>query len=529
MADGERISGLQPWSITKAQWDGIASREPPGETPRDGSSPAGVPSDQDSATGVPPAFAGIAIGTAILFVIVSVGLANSKLSAWWTVAFVLLSAVLAAWCLHSIRRMRRAFREWGATHAMVWESHGCVCPWCQTRVDRQPCPGHGYSQADQPALLAYWEALATRDSSVILRAIDELRQSEREHRGIHRSRHLLIRWVGVAAPGMFDAERTPVARAAAAWPLALLAGTLLISLVAVLDLFFSRRDAMLPLKACWPIVLIPPLVAATWSGWKAGRPHCAACGHPCTNDRPTLCPECGANLRGRLAVVRGAKARSAPWAGFLFVLLWFALPSGAALILDALPVRAQNAVYSVTTPPVRYFEKLDIATMSPAEATATADLLIQLAENARGGVFAWEFIPKAIASGKIPTSYRERAARASCRATLEASPDSERGTVELHARPNWGTPLLGFSTSMRLVLGSHSTDGGKTWRSAGELPALAEFRSGNHSILARCWLIVGPTTTNKLPVEFGDRDTPILPDPSMEAFEVPLQATFAVP
>jgi hypothetical protein len=521
---------FRPWSITKAEWDGIASGEPSGGAPRTGATPESAAPRVASTAAIPLLpFIVIPIAAAILTVIVAVGWATSNLSAWWIVAFGSLSAVLVAWCLLSIRRMRRALRAWSATHSMVWESHGCVCPWCQTRVDRQPCPGHGFSRADQPALLTYWEALATRDSSAMLRTIDELRQSEREHRAVHGSRRILIRSAGTIAPGMFDAERTPLSRAVAAWPLALLALALLIITVPVLDLFFSRRVALFPLQACWSIVLIPSLVAATWSGWKAGRPHCAACGHPCTTDRPTLCPECGANLSGSLAVVRGTKARSAPWAGLLFILLLWTLPLAAARIVDALPVRAQNAVYSLTTPPVRYFENLDLATMSAADATATADLLIQLAESGREGVFAWEFIPKAIAAGKVPPSYRERAARASCRPTLEATLDTERGTIELRARPKWGTPLLGFPTSMRVVIGSHSTDGGKSWRSARGRPGIGEFRSGTHSILARCWLIVGPSTTHELPVEFNDQGAPILPDPAMDAYEVPLQTTIVVP
>ena len=37
---------------------------------------------------------------------------------------------------------RRTDSRWTQFHPIVWESRGCACPWCKTRVDMTPCERH---------------------------------------------------------------------------------------------------------------------------------------------------------------------------------------------------------------------------------------------------------------------------------------------------------------------------------------------------------------------------------------------------
>lgn len=500
------------WSITKAEWDRIAPGQPKVESAISNA-------------------AGVFVFVAALAGVISIAWAISTTNAWLVFGAVLISLALLTVSVQTYRRMSRSLGDWAGMHPVVWESRGCVCPWCQVRVDREPCPGHGFSTADQPALLAYWEALATRDSSVGIQMSDELRSTARTALDASsRTNWLFVRPLRAIAPGMFDAERSPLARACAAWPASLALLALLVVVAAILDAAFGRSAAMIPISGCWAVVLFPFAAAVAWKGWKPGPPRCAACGHLCATKQPTICPECGANLLRRGAIERGTNARSFPWAYVALVLLMWIVPSLVNRAVRALPISARNAIYSVTLPPFDYIRSLDPATLSAAEATDVADLIIHLAERQRKeAAFAWDFMPKAIAAGKLPPSYHEKAARASVRPSLTAHFNPQTAEVEVRVDANWGAPILGFMTSIRTFSGGYSTDGGKTWSRDWTQERSHELSRGRHEILVRAWIIVGPLTTHELPVGFDDRAAPILPDPAMNAYEVPLRTTVDVP
>ena len=500
------------WSITRAEWDRIAPGQPKVDT-------------------AVSKVAGASVFVSALAGVISIAWALSTTNTWIIFAAVLVSLSLIAVSVQVYRRMSRSLGDWGGMHPVVWESRGCVCPWCQVRVDRERCPGHGFSAADQPALIAYWEALATRDSSVVMQMSDELQSTARAMPdAASRSGGVFVRPLQAIALGMFDAERSPFARACAAWPASLALLALLIVIATILDATFGRSTAMIPISGCWIVVLFPVAAAVAWKGWKPGPPRCAACGHLCATKEPTLCPECGANLLRRGAIERGTNARSFPWAFVaLFLLMWI-VPSLVSRAVRALPIGARNAIYSVTLPPSDYFRTLDPATMSAAEATDVADLIIHLAERQRTvAPLAWDFMPKAIAAGKLPPSYHEKAARASVRPSLTARFNPQTAEVEVRVEANWGAPILGYTTLVRVFTGGYSTDGGKTWARDWTQERALELSRGTHEILARAWIIFGPLATRDLPVDFDERGAPILPDPSMSAYEVPLQTTVDIP
>jgi len=500
------------WSITRAEWDRIAPGQPKVDT-------------------AVSKVAGVFVFVSTLTGVIAIAWALSTANTWIIFAAVLVSLSLIAVSVQTYRRMSRSLSDWGGMHPVVWESRGCVCPWCQVRVDRERCPGHGFSAADQPALIAYWEALATRDSSVVMQLSDELQATARAMPdAASRRGGMFVRPLRAIAPGMFDAERSPLARACAAWPVSLALLTLLVAIAAILDATFGRSTAMIPIGGCWAVVLFPFAAAVAWNGWKPGPPRCAACGHLCATKQPSICPECGANLLSRDAIDRGAKARSFPWAFFaLFPLMWI-VPSVVSRTVSALPISARNAIYSITLPPGDYLRTLDPTTMSAADATDVADLIIHLAERERKHApFAWDFMPKAIAAGKVPPNYREKAARASTHPSLTARFNPQTAEVEVRVEANWGTPILGFTTSVRVFGGGYSTDGGKTWSRDWTQERALELSRGTHEIRARAWIIVGPLATHDLPVDFNERGAPILPDPSMSAYEVPLQTTVDIP
>lgn len=491
------------WSISREEWDCIA----PGQVRASA-----------SATG------GLFVWIAALTTLISVGWALTTGNVWLIAAVALISGALLALSVRISRQLRRSLGDWAGMHPVVWEARGCVCPWCQMRVDREPCVGHGFSAADQPALLAYWEALASRDSSAVMQATDELQEASRVTTSATRAGLARNRLVHAVAPGMFDAERSPFARACAAWPVSLALLALLVLAAVIVDADDGRRTAMNILGGCWFVTLVPMAIAISWRGWKPGPLRCTACGHLCATKKPATCPECGANLAARGAIERGAKARSVPWAFLPLIALMWIMPSVVSRIVDAMPIKARNAIYSVTLPPSDYFRDLDLTTMSAAEATSTAELLIDLIARGDPPVFGREFIPKAIAAGKVPPTYREKSLRASAR--IEIAPVIGAGRrVTLALEASWSAPLWGPGWRPEVHTGGFSVDGGRSWirQSSFVLDA------GTHEILARAWIIVGASEDPAHPILFDERAAPILPDPSMEAFEVVLRTTVQVP
>ncbi|MFM2164578.1 MAG: hypothetical protein RL325_1015 [Planctomycetota bacterium] len=473
--------------------------------------------------------AGLFVMVAASTAVVSIGWAVSTARGWLILAAVLVSVALVAFSVQVYRRMRRSLVDWGGMHPVVWESRGCVCPWCQVRVDSDPCPGHGFSVEEQPALLAYWEALATRDSSAVMQMADELQSAaQAKPEASMRTAWFFVRPLRAIAPGMFDAERPPLARACAAWPVSLALVALILAVAIALDAAYGRRTAMIPIGGCWIVALFPVIAAVMWSGWKPGPPRCASCGHLCSTAKPTLCPECGADLARRGAVERGAKARSFPWAfALVFPLMWI-VPSMLGFVVRALPIGTRNAIYSVTLPPSDYFRTLDPTTMSPADATDTAELMLLLIEREGDAApFLWDFLPKAIAAGTVPQSYLEKAARVSARPTLAARVDRQTGRVQLEVRANWRGRPLGFYTSMRILTGGFSTDGGRSW--SRDWDEARELPRGRHEIRARCWVVVEPVGNRDSTIGFDDQAMPIVTDQTTKAFEVPLSVIVEIP
>ena len=533
---------MREWSITKADWDRIASARP------------------DLTTQVARMSCGLPLVTMLFALAVFVG-ASLTANPWFIGAAVIVAGAVLAVIARVRSSLHRGYADWDAMHPAVWESRGCVCPWCQSRVDRDPCVGHGFTTADQPTLLAYWEALALGDSATVMAKSDELQDAARTTPLATRANWSLLRPMRMIAPGMFDAERSPLARARAAWPVSLILLALLVLVTVVVDAAAGRRAAMVPITVLWSITLVPMALAFAWIGWKPGQPRCAACGHLCATPHPERCPECGVDLRKRHAVQRGTQARGHVWIWGLFTLIAWLAPTIAEKAIATLPVRARNAIYSVVPPPTMYFRDLDPTTLSTAEVVSTADTLIEGSQ--RGLVqFGWEFLPRAIASGKLPAAYREKAARASVDLVLEAGADPASRVVDVRVVSAWRASVLGLTTTVRLLRGGYSIDGGATWippgsgaeirpdiqpwfrrgsnegaadestgpNSTGPKRTRIQLPSGGaHEIRARCWIITGHSTTSSEAIDFDERGAPILPHADMEAYEVELRTTVEVP
>ena len=528
---------LRPWSITKAEWDGYGSAR-----------------GALGAINLIGTVVGVLCGIGLMLTPTILGaLVNSPPPSGITwsfrgigIGFVVLVIALDVW-------QRIARRRWEAIRPIVWDSHGCVCPWCKVRVDEQPCPRHGFTREDQPKLIAYWEALPTGASADAVRAYADLRRTARKVPATWTILGPMQRAQLAAAIAANDPDATPLARLRASLPwigIKFALGAIALALA----LWLLPRDITLSaLSGCWPYLLVGPLLVFVGPLVRTGRPRCSACGQLCASAQPTLCPECGADLTKPAAVRRDEQLHAKRLLFVLPLLLAFALVMFQDSIISALPAPLRNAYWTNLRPPRGYWQNLNPTLMTQAEVDDAARLLITCAEP--GGarpLFDFYFLDNARKAGKLTDAVLESAARTVVQATLEI--DQADGRVRATVRPSFGELILPRQATPRLVFGGVSVDSGpwsapadwslflhdteEFWRANGQLPALPEdklvFRAdlgelptGTHTIRARCWIVLHEQAWVRYTPAF-DASGALLPPREATWYELSLESTVTV-
>ncbi len=466
--------------------------------------------------------------------------------------------------------VRRATPRWIALHGVVWEARGCACPWCKTRVDTTPCKRHGFSAAAQPQLLAYWEALAMRDMSAIEFRTAELR---RLAESLRPPANIALRlWRGVTAPyrrakahavtASSDSNATALMRVRAAVPSWLFLGAGCAILGTLVYAIFGRSIFLGVLSGCWYVIPLTIVAAVIGPMSRAGRLRCTKCFQLCADATPSRCPECGSDLTKAGAVDRHSRPMGSRWAPMLIFALMISLPmllavTGGFGVMSQLPLSMQMWCHSWTSPPHGFFRSLTVATLSPAEAATAAQLLIaQAAPDGSRPVFDFDFLVKALASGKVPQSTREVAARATVLAELELA--TKDGVTTATVAPEFGALILGDDATPRFVFGGISVDGGawsassalslmhhdldSFWRALkpadSPLSILPESQlryvtalaltPGTHEIRARGWIVLSGKAYKRFVPTF-DLDGGLLRTPEMSGvYEIELHESVTI-
>ena len=372
---------------------------------------------------------------------------------------------------------RRTDSRWTQFHPIVWESRGCACPWCKTRVDMTPCERHGFSATEQPQLLTYWEALATVDTAAsALSSVELVRLAESLRPAASIGSRL---WRGAIGPyrraSMHvvtvsnDPNATTMMRVRAYVPYWLFHVMYFASIAAVVYAIFGRWILLSMLSGCW--WMLPMMFVAVFLGPMArpGRLRCKKCEQQCADFKPKLCLECGSDLTKPGAVVRMDRftKRRGSLVLLIIPLLMLIPMTGGFGLAKQLPLSTQLWWSSWAGPSYGFFQSLNVATLSPAEAASAAELLIaQAAPDGSRPVFDFAFLVNALASGKVPESTREAAARAIVLAELEVS--TEDGVTTATVSPEFGALILGRDATPRFVFGGVSVDGA-AWSTSSEL------------------------------------------------------------
>ena len=528
--------GLRSWSITKSEWDGYGRTTPASGWLRWSS-----------------AILTTLLGCTFLAMPLVFGaLRNTAVpsSVWWIfgtvgAGFLVVPPLLTLWS-------SRQERKWRALQAVIWESNGCVCPWCRVRVDETPCATHGFNRDDQPKLIAYWECLPQFAHTDAVRAIEVLTATARRRPRSWAVIGPLRRMARASLASQHDARLAPLQRLRAALPwmtVKLVAG---IALLALAYQLLPRQFFASFLSGCWPFLLMGPILLLIGPMWRVGKLRCSACNHLCASAQPTVCTECGADLTQPAAVVRHERAPKRRLVFFVVPLLLFALlPVFQDSIIAVLPAPIRNAIWTEVRPPSSYWQNLTPATMTQAEVDEAATLLAQCARPGRGRpLFDFEFLDSARQAGKLTDEILERTARATVQATLEAG--VEVGRASATVRPSFGELVLPGAMTPRLVFGGVSVDGGpwtppadwslflhdveEFWRANGQLKALPEemlvFRAdlgplpaGPHVVRARCWIVLHERAWVRYAPEF-DASGALIPPVGATVFELPLEVAF---
>ena len=148
--------GSGGWTITKSEWDGCGAVN-------------------NSVT----KFSWIAQAILMLFGLGALAYAIWRAPAVFTPYLIGAIALFLIAVIAQGLWTRRAVRRWARLIPVVWESNGCVCPYCRTRVDETPCTRHGLSATEAPLLRDYWQAMATRDLAGTQRALQALLNAAR--------------------------------------------------------------------------------------------------------------------------------------------------------------------------------------------------------------------------------------------------------------------------------------------------------------------------------------------------------------
>lgn len=529
-------SAPRAWSITKAEWDGY-QRSPTGKR----------------------WVTWLGIGMTLLLAVV-MGLGPYLAMRAFGIkvggmGFLVVACLLTTIAIVQVIWAIRWQRQWDRMRPLVWDSHGCVCPWCRVRVDETECPGHGFTRDDQPKLVAYWESLPKYAHTDRLRAVEALMADARRRPLSWTALEPIRRLARASMKSQFDASLTPWQRVRASLPWTMVKLAAGVCVLVVAFKLLPRQYLAGVLTGCWPALLVGPVFLLIGPLWRVGKLRCTACKHLCASEQPTLCTECGADLTKPAAVARHEMLPQKWIALALVPMLLFGLaPFFQDAIVGVLPTTVQHAIWRNLRPPNRYWEGLNPATMTQAEVDEASRLLIDCAAPGGGRpLFDFSFFDSLQKAGKLTPAILEQAARSVVQATLEV--DSADGRVTAIVRPSFGELVLPSAMTPRLVFGGVSVDDGpwsapaawslflhdieEFWRANGQLKALPEdqlvFRTeldalspGPHTVRARCWIVLYQWPWARYVPAFSDTGELQAPQGST-VYALPLEASVQLP
>jgi hypothetical protein len=510
---------LQPWSIAKSEWDSVVVRTDRAlRMMRWGGITAVV----------------IAVGACIAAFLVPKSLVIAVLVVGGVAVYVAAFAAFALWKSRDAR----------TTLDQVWDARGLICPWCRVRIDETPCTGHGLTRADQPLLVAYWEAIAANDMAAMGRHAHAL-----SSRGNSGTRHRLLTGLGARVLGVIGGTSS--------WPQTLvvvlvMTGLFVLLYAAALAAMQGRLHAVVGIEF---VLMTPLLMFGFVVGLRNFRAplHCRKCRQLCAAPAPNTCPECGADLTKPESLSRSRSQRLR----FLWMIpvgvLAFVVAINAGKLLSVLPVSAQVWLYSgPIKPPFGFFDDVAKKPLTKEEAIAVADLALEL--SAPGlRISTSGFIGDGVQSGLLPPIYSEKAARAVVKATLTV--DTVGDAIVTTIDPLFARSGGVAAAAPRLVFGGVSIDGGAwtngaAWslfeddldpflRSRGQLPALPESQlvftarlegvaPGRHTVRARCWIVVWGPPWQRYTPNFDESGALIPPAGALGVYPLELEATVTV-
>ena len=522
--------GSGGWTITKSEWDGCGAVN-------------------NSVT----KFSWIAQAILMLFGLGALAYAIWRAPAVFTPYLIGAIALFLIAVIAQGLWTRRAVRRWARLIPVVWESNGCVCPYCRTRVDETPCTRHGLSATEAPLLRDYWQAMATRDLAGTQRALQALLNAARRRSMFVRLTGPLSALWRKSITASNDSTLSAWGRLRGSLPFI---GVELVVLVAgglALQAIFGWNILIGILSGCWwiiPMLLVSPMVGPMF---RTSRLRCAKCKQLCASAQPTLCAECGADLTKPAALARFEFAGR--WRVGIVLLpmcLILLLPLIRSPLMSVLPQSMRMTLYHWTAPPANFFQLINVATITPAEAVEAADLLIaQAAPGGKRPLFDFDFLTKALALNKLPPSYREKAARVVVQATLSFEPAGAGVRDKVTITPSLGEPIFGRNAMPRLVFGGISIDGGAwvggaawslfehdvnlIWRSIDtQLPVLREDKlhfehaletalaPGVHELRARCWIVLWGPAYQRYEPAFDESGALLAPADAEATYELNL-------
>lgn len=523
------------WSITKAEWDGY-----------------------QLTTRSQSLFVWVMVGGIVVAAIAAIGIPRLVAMASGRsgvphaldfVALLLIAGAVAAtvWRIHWTKR-------WNRLRPLVWEARGCVCPWCAERTDAAPCPRHGFTAKEHRLLLDYWESLPNAALGARAKALLALSDAAPRRPLLRRLTDPVQRVQLRSEVTLNDPDSTPFQRLRAAFPNAIIKSFALAAVVAIGFTLMPRGFVVGALSGCLPFVVIAPIVALIGPAFRQGRPRCAACQQICATDKPTICPECGADLTKPASVTRIERAKGA----FYFIpfgamVLFFGCLFFQDAFIGLLPRPLRHAYWSNIKPPTAYWRDLTPMTMTQAEVDEAADVLIDCARPGRARpLFDFSFLCNAERAGKLTPAILEDVARATVEATLEVEQDGS--ALVATVRPAFGELILGSMKTPRLVFGGVSLDDGPWtkgadwslfmhdldafWRANGQLRALPESQlvftgriadapKGTHRLRARCWIVIHGAQWERYTPAFDDEGA-LVPPAGALVYPLDLEQTITV-
>ena len=477
----------------------------------------------------------IALGFRILLSNVTPTAASHLTRSWGgtAVGAVALALSAALW-LRELRRAKRA-RD---VFTRARDCGGCVCPFCGEDITKSACVRHGLSRAQQPLLIRYYEAVAEGDRIEIAQAW--LALDKETERSWMRRRASAVERCGVAAsiPG----STLPTLLFA----MLLEAGRAALFCATIFSAVGGSFNGM-TIMMFWPAIgaaLVGPIAIRSL---RMTSLRCSKCKQLCATPRGAICPECGSDLT---KFENTTRAPVFSWRPILWLLGAVMLPGicmSSSLLIKFLPTSAQLTIASWThrAPPM-FFNDLSRTKLTPTETLSAAKTLIEIArETLDKEVYAFDFLAHNLATGVLPASIAEDAARATVEPTLSLT--VQDASVDALVEVHFGSNLFGSNLRQRFVFGGCNVDDGAWtpsahwsidgsdldpfWRanSAGVLPieqttfkATLPLSAGRHTIKARGWIVVVGHPWHRYEPTFNSNDTLITPATALGAYPIEL-------